>query len=83
MLSAVVICAVLLTTKSQSSTSNDHSSSTFYVVPLGTEGGLDESDLSSYLLTSVSQGQPNAAYIALDGGTIRHGIKYIISMRQW
>lgn len=78
MLTAVVITVVLLTTKSESTSNKEHTASSFYVVPLGTEGGLDESDLSSYLLTSVNTGQPNSAYIALDGGTIRHGVDVAI-----
>ena len=51
--------------------------SSFYVVPLGTSGGLDESNLSAYLLTSVNGTEPNSAFITLDGGTIRHGIESV------
>ena len=74
---AVVIPVVVVTTRSGSApnTQGTASSSSFYVVPLGTDGGLDESDLSSYLLTSVHAGQPNSVYVALDGGTIRYGVK--------
>ena len=50
-------------------------SSSFYVIPLGTSGGLEENNLSAYLLTSVNDNTPNSAYISLDGGTIRHGIE--------
>jgi hypothetical protein len=50
-------------------------SSSFYVIPLGTSGGLDENNLSAYLLTSVNDMTPNSAYISLDGGTIRAGLE--------
>ena len=57
------------------STSVKAKSSSFYVIPLGTSGGLEENNLSAYLLTSVNGKTPNSAYILLDGGTIRHGLE--------
>jgi 3',5'-cyclic-nucleotide phosphodiesterase len=48
--------------------------SNFSVVPLGVKGGLDESNLSAYLI-----GTPNSnSYICLDAGTIRAGIDVAI-----
>lgn len=75
MLSAIVIPIAIVKTRSNSISNEERTLASFYMVPLGTNGGLDESDLSSYLLTSVDAGQPNVAYIALDGGTIRHGVE--------
>ncbi|HEX8357577.1 MAG TPA: hypothetical protein VF610_09205, partial [Segetibacter sp.] len=42
----------------------------FKVVPLGVKGGLDESNLSAYLI--APSGTNN--YICVDAGTIRSGI---------
>lgn len=61
---------------STKSISNNQKRSSFYVVPLGTNGGLYENDISSYLLTTTTNDNiPNSAYIVLDGGTIRYGIE--------
>jgi hypothetical protein len=46
----------------------------FTVVPLGVKGGLDESNLSSYLVARA--GTTN--YIALDAGTLYSGIRKAI-----
>lgn len=74
---AIVVPAVLFTRPVQS-TNNEKQFSSFYVVPLGSKGGLDESDISCYLLTSVlDNGQPDSKFITLDGGTLRHGIKSV------
>jgi cAMP phosphodiesterase len=43
----------------------------FTVVPLGVKGGLDESNLSSYLVAASGTGD----YIALDAGTLYAGIR--------
>lgn len=73
---AIVIIPIVVATVNVKLTSAKNSlSSVFYVVPLGTSGGLDENNLSSYLLTSVDDNTPNSAYISLDGGTIRHGLE--------
>ncbi len=42
----------------------------FRVIPLGVKGGLDESDLSSYMLAA----EGTHDYICLDAGTLRFGI---------
>jgi len=47
----------------------------FKVIPLGVKGGLDESNLSSYMIAPL--GSDN--YICADAGTIRHGIDVAIS----
>ncbi|QNK61733.1 3',5'-cyclic-nucleotide phosphodiesterase [Pedobacter sp. PAMC26386] len=49
--------------------------SAFKVIPLGTKGGLDESNLSAYLIAPA--GSEN--FICADAGTIRHGIDAAIS----
>ena len=43
----------------------------FTVVPLGVRGGLDESNLSSYMVAAAG----SAAYICLDAGTLYAGIR--------
>ena len=43
----------------------------FKIVPLGVFGGIDESNLSSYLISEPSK----EAYLALDAGTIHTGLK--------
>jgi cAMP phosphodiesterase len=50
---------------------NQHS---FKVIPLGIKGGLDESNLSAYLVAPA--GSEN--FICADAGTIRHGIEAAI-----
>ena len=47
----------------------------FKVVPLGTEGGLNESNLSSYMVAPVA----SDAYVCLDAGTLYAGIQKAIS----
>ena len=46
----------------------------FTVVPLGVKGGLDESNLSSYLVAAAGTND----YIALDAGTLYAGIRKAI-----
>ncbi len=69
------ILPVILITVYSNSLSTEPTSPSFYVIPLGTSGGLEENNLSAYLLTSVNDNTPNSAYITLDGGTIRHGLE--------
>ncbi|HEY0272458.1 MAG TPA: 3',5'-cyclic-nucleotide phosphodiesterase [Chitinophaga sp.] len=47
----------------------------FTIIPLGVKGGLDESNLSAYLLQPAGGSQ----YICLDGGTVRAGLQLAIS----
>ena len=74
MLSLILLPFILITVNAKS-TSIQSRSSNFYVIPLGTSGGLEENNLSAYLLTSVTNGNSNSAFISLDGGTIHHGIQ--------
>lgn len=46
------------------------SAESFKVIPLGVKGGLDESNLSAYMIAPA--GSEN--YICADAGTLRHGI---------
>ncbi|AWK03836.1 3',5'-cyclic-nucleotide phosphodiesterase [Flavobacterium crocinum] len=48
--------------------------STFQIVPLGIKGGIDEKNLSAYLLAPVNTND----YICLDAGTINAGIEKAI-----
>ena len=77
MVVGLVALSIILITLNERSTATTTTSraASFYVVPLGTSGGLDESNLSSYLLSSVNDGQVNSSCITLDGGTIRHGVE--------
>lgn len=43
----------------------------FKIIPLGVHGGLEENNLSSYLVTSTN----NDHYIALDAGTLHAGLE--------
>ncbi|WP_348799299.1 3',5'-cyclic-nucleotide phosphodiesterase [Flavobacterium adhaerens] len=49
--------------------------STFDVVPLGVKGGLDETNLSAYLIAPTK----SDAYICLDAGTINAGIEKAVA----
>lgn len=51
------------------------SSGSFQVIPLGTEGGLNEANLTSYLL--AEKGSQN--YISLDAGTLYAGVEKAIA----
>jgi len=51
--------------------------SSFQVVPLGIKGGLDESNLSSYLVAPLG----SSNFICADAGTIRHGLDIAIKNR--
>ncbi|EFA76468.1 cAMP phosphodiesterase [Heterostelium album PN500] len=51
----------------------------FITIPLGTAGGLDESNLSSFLLTKKGSN----VFIALDAGTLWTGIARFISNRNY
>ena len=47
----------------------------FKIVPLGVEGGIDESNLSAYMIAANG----NNDYICLDAGTLHYGIEKAIS----
>jgi len=47
----------------------------FQVVPLGVKGGLDESNLSAYMLAPANSNN----YICLDAGTLRTGIRQAVT----
>ena len=49
--------------------------STFHIVPLGVKGGIDESNLSAYMV--APQGSNN--YICLDAGTLHYGIEKAVA----
>lgn len=48
-----------------------YSQSTFTVIPLGVKGGLDESNLSSYMVAPAGSND----YVCLDAGTVYTGIQ--------
>jgi len=49
--------------------------SSFKIVPLGVKGGIDESNLSAYMVAPVGSNN----YICLDAGTLHYGIEKAIS----
>jgi cAMP phosphodiesterase len=49
----------------------------FKVLPLGIKGGLDESNLSAYMIAPAG----SDSYICADAGTIRHGIDVAIAQK--
>jgi cAMP phosphodiesterase len=51
-----------------------HTTPSFSIVPLGVRGGLDESNLSAYMLAPVHSNN----YVCLDAGTLYAGIKKAI-----
>jgi len=51
--------------------------SAFKVVPLGVKGGIEESNLSAYMLAPAQSNQ----YVCLDAGTLYYGIEKAISRK--
>ena len=54
-----------------------HPAPAFTVIPLGVRGGLDESNLTAYLLAPAG----SAAYVCLDAGSLRPGLEKAIARR--
>jgi 3',5'-cyclic-nucleotide phosphodiesterase len=54
--------------------SAQHKNISFRVVPLGVKGGIDESNLSAYMLAPVNSNN----YVCLDAGTLHTGIEKAI-----
>ncbi|WP_018612985.1 MBL fold metallo-hydrolase [Segetibacter koreensis] len=50
---------------------------TFKIIPLGVNGGLDESNLSSYMVAPVGSN----SYICLDAGTLHFGIEKAVKAK--
>ena len=65
-----VLLIVLLHVSGQSNNASNFSNG-FKVIPLGVKGGLDESNLSAYLVAANGSDQ----YICLDAGTIYKGLE--------
>jgi cAMP phosphodiesterase len=57
------------------STYAQNAKSSFKIVPLGVKGGLDESNLSAYMLAPAQSGN----FVCLDAGTLYAGIEKAIS----
>lgn len=53
------------------------SQSSFKVIPLGVKGGIDESNLSAYMIAP----QGSDTYVCLDGGTVHYGIEKAIEAK--
>ena len=72
-----VICLFLLLLFSFNSHAQPHKPATFKIVPLGVKGGLDESNLSSYMAAP----EGSNSYICLDAGTLRFGIEKAVKAK--
>ncbi|PUZ30136.1 3',5'-cyclic-nucleotide phosphodiesterase [Chitinophaga costaii] len=68
-----LLCGLLLAIQVVSAQTKN--GKTFTIIPLGVKGGLDESNLSAYLLKPTGGTQ----YICLDGGTVRAGLQQAIT----
>ncbi|WP_289664338.1 MBL fold metallo-hydrolase [Flavobacterium panacagri] len=68
--SRLLVCFLLISTNIFS----QKEKSSFQVVPLGIKGGIDEKNLSAYLLAPINTND----YICLDAGTINAGIEKAI-----
>jgi len=66
-----LICVILIST---AAFSQKEQKSSFQVVPLGTKGGIDEKNLSAYLLAPAN----TKDFICLDAGTVNAGIEKAI-----
>ena len=71
----ILFCVSLLVSKAQT----QNIKTGFTIVPLGVKGGLDESNLSAYLV--AANGTTN--YILLDAGTINAGIEKAIEKKSF
>lgn len=67
----VLVCFIVQTLKAQ----NSPSIGGFKVIPLGVKGGLDESNLSAYLVSARADDN----YICLDAGTLNAGLQKLAS----
>jgi len=66
-----VVCLILITTPAFA---QKQQKSSFQVVPLGVKGGIEEKNLSAYLLAPIGTND----FICLDAGTINAGIEKAI-----
>ncbi len=56
-----------------------HAQPTFTIVPLGTKGGTDEGNLSSYAVAATGTNN----YVCLDAGTLHAGIQKALALKTW
>ncbi|WP_166921582.1 MBL fold metallo-hydrolase [Flavobacterium poyangense] len=73
-LQQLLLCFILISTTAFSQKGQKPS---FQIVPLGVKGGIDEKNLSAYLLAPVKTND----YICLDAGTINAGIEKAIEKK--
>jgi cAMP phosphodiesterase len=69
-----ILLALALMTGARQAEAQEVSSYYFQVVPLGIRGGLDESNLSAYMVAAAG----STDFICLDAGTIRAGLEKAI-----
>ena len=70
-----LLLLLILPLKVQQSIAQRAGTPSFRVVPLGVKGGLDESNLSAYMLAPATSNN----YICLDAGTLRTGIQQAVT----
>lgn len=70
----ILICLILIST---AAFSQKQQKSSFQVVPLGVKGGIDEKNLSAYLLAASD----TKDFICLDAGTVNAGIEKAIEKK--
>jgi len=69
---SIVTILLMVVIQAAGQTNNSSNSNTgFKVIPLGVKGGLDESNLSAYLVAAIGSDQ----FICLDAGTIYKGLE--------
>lgn len=66
-----LLCIFYCTSFAQVNMQSNANTSGFKIIPLGVKGGLDESNLSAYLVAKNGKDQ----YICLDAGTINAGLQ--------
>jgi cAMP phosphodiesterase len=71
----LVTMLFLITLSQMTFSQTKTSAASFRIVPLGVKGGIDESNLSAYMV--AAKGTNN--YICLDAGTLHYGIEKAIS----
>src|SRR5947209_6277265 len=72
-----IFCYCCLLLNGLSLTAQTRGTASFKIVPLGVRGGLDESNLSAYMLAPAGSND----YICLDAGTLYSGIQKAVAAR--
>ena len=71
----IMLCIFYCTSFAQVNMQSNTNTSGFKIIPLGVKGGLDESNLSAYLVAKKGSDQ----FICLDAGTINAGLQVALN----